>query len=43
LRDQSNIFGNVSVGRTGPLAIDNFVVIIRIVNVRGLHTHILST
>ena len=42
LRDQADVFGNVGVGRTGPLAVHNFVEVVRIVDVRGVHTWILS-
>ncbi len=42
LRDQADVLGNVGVGRTGPLAIDNFVEVVRVADVRGVHTWILS-
>ena len=37
LRDQADVFGNVGVGRTGPLAIHDFVEVVRVVDVRGVH------
>src|ERR1700722_8601522 len=42
LRDEANVFGNVSVGRTGPLTVHNFVEVVRVADVRGVHTWILS-
>jgi hypothetical protein len=42
LRNQTDIFGNIGVSRASPLAIDDLVVVVRIVNVRGFHTYILS-
>jgi hypothetical protein len=35
LRDQPNVLGHVRVGGTRPLAIDHFMVVLRIRNVRG--------
>ena len=37
LRDQPNIFGDVGVRRTGPLAIDDFVKVRRVTNIARFH------
>ena len=37
LRDESNVFGYIGVGRTGPLAIDYFVKVIGIRSISRLH------
>ena len=37
LGDQPDVFGDIGVGRTGPLAIDYFVEIIGRTNVGGFH------
>ena len=37
LRDEPDVLGNVCMRRARPLAVDNFVEIVRIVNVCGLH------
>src|SRR5690349_1084081 len=38
LRNQPDIFGNIGVGRACPLAIDNFMKVVRVLNVCGLHS-----
>ena len=38
LRDQPDVFGNVGVGRTGPLAIDYFVKVVRIAGISWMHS-----
>ena len=42
LRDQTNVFGNIGVGRTRPLAVHDFVEVVRVVDVGGFQTRILS-
>ena len=42
MRDQTNIFRNIGVGGAAPLAVNHFMKVIRILNVRGFHTYILS-
>ena len=37
LRDQPDVFGNVGVRRTGPLAVDDPVVVVRVPDVGWLH------
>src|SRR4029079_14915296 len=36
-RDQANVFGNIGMGRTCPLAFDDAVVVVRMPDVGGLH------
>src|SRR5918996_4608616 len=38
-RDQPDVLGDVRMRRTGPLAVDDLMVIARIVDVGGLHVH----
>jgi hypothetical protein len=42
LADQTDVFWNRCVGRTGPLTIDNFVKIVRIGGIGGLQVCLLS-
>jgi hypothetical protein len=42
LRDQSNVFRNVGVRGTSPLAIHNTVEIGRIMNIRWFHKSVLT-
>ena len=37
LRDQANVFGDIRVGRAGPLAIHNFVEVVRVANICRFH------
>src|SRR6516165_6508918 len=37
LGDQADVFGNVGMGRTRPLAIDDFMEVRRITNISGFH------
>src|SRR5690606_41619022 len=39
LRDQPDVLGDVGVGRTRPLAVDDLVVVLRVGDVGGLHGH----
>jgi hypothetical protein len=39
LRNQSDVFGNVSMGRAGPLAIDDAMIIVRIRSIGWLHRY----
>src|ERR1019366_286988 len=43
LGDQANVTGNVGVGGTGPLAIDDLVVVVRILIIRRFHAAFSST
>jgi hypothetical protein len=39
LRDEPNVFGNVGVGRAGPLAVDYAMIIIRISGIGRFHRY----
>jgi hypothetical protein len=40
LRDKPDVLRNIRVCRAGPLAIYNFVIVIRILNVCGCHAEL---